>query len=197
MSKTIDLYWDLGSTNTYFAIKLLEPLADRYDAKINWHAFNVGFVFQSNNYVLMDEPKAKLINRRDDLYRWAKKYDLPFKVPEAFPIKTSRALRGAIAMRYWNIEAEFIQEIMAAYWERGDGSIGSYQTLRGIASSLGVDPDAFETLAESEDVREALISSTNAALDRGVFGVPSIIVDDELFWGKDRMEFVEDELRGS
>lgn len=197
MSKTIDLYWDLGSTNTYFAIKLLEPLADKYDAKINWHAFNVGFVFQSNNYVLMDEPKAKLINRRDDLYRWAKKYDLPFKVPEAFPIKTSRALRGAIAMRYWNIEAEFIQEIMAAYWERGDGSIGSYQTLRGIASSLGVDPDAFETLAESEDVREALISSTNAALDRGVFGVPSIIVDDELFWGKDRMEFVEDELRGS
>lgn len=145
----------------------------------------------------MDEPKAKLINRRDDLNRWAKKYDLPFKVPEAFPIKTSRALRGAIAMRYWNMEAEFIHEIMAAYWERGDGSIGSYETLRGIASSLGVDPDAFETGAESEDVREALISSTNAALQRGVFGVPSIIVDDELFWGKDRMEFVEDQLRRS
>ena len=94
MSKTIDLYWDLGSTNTYFAIKLLEPLADKYGAKINWHAFNVGFVFQSNNYVLMDEPRAKLINRRDDLYRWAEKYDLPFKVPEAFPIKQAERFAG-------------------------------------------------------------------------------------------------------
>jgi len=197
MSKTIDLYWDLGSTNTYFAIKLLEPLARKYDAKIIWHAFNVGFVFRSNNYVLMDEPRTKLINRRDDLYRWAEKYDLPFKVPEAFPIKTSRALRGAIAMRHWDMEAAFIREIMSAYWERGDGSIGSYETLREIASSLGVDPDAFEVRAESEHVREALISSTNAALERGVFGVPSIIVDDELFWGKDRMEFVEDQLQRS
>jgi 2-hydroxychromene-2-carboxylate isomerase len=60
---------------------------------------------------LMDEPRAK-------------KYNLPFGVPAAFPIKTSRALRGAIAMRQWGKEADFIHEIFAAYWERGDGSIG-------------------------------------------------------------------------
>ena len=135
-----------------------------YNAEIHWHAFNVGHVFQANNYILMDEPRAKLTNRRDDLMRWAKKYDLPFSVPKAFPIKTSRALRGAIAMRQWGKEADFINAIFAAYWERGDGSIGEYATLREIALSLGVDPQEFEDCAESAAVRQALIDSTNHAL---------------------------------
>lgn len=194
MTKVIDLYWDLGSTNTYFAIKLLRPIAAKHSAEIRWHAFNVGHVFQANNYVLMDEPKAKLKNRKDDLMRWAKKYDLPFSVPSAFPIKTSRALRGAIAMRAWNKESEFIDKIFEAYWERSDGSIGEYVTLRNVAAGLGVDPDEFEAAAESDPVRQQLIDSTNQAQERGVFGVPSIGIENEIYWGKDRMEFVEDHL---
>ncbi len=194
MKKIIDLYWDLGSTNTYFAIKLLPPIIRKHNAEIRWHAFNVGHVFQANNYVLMDEPKAKLINRKSDLNRWAKKYALPFSVPQAFPIKTSRALRGAIAMRRWSKETVFIEKIFAAYWEQGDGSIGDYSTLRIIAAQLEVDPDEFEASAESESVRRELINSTNQAQERGVFGVPTIAIENELYWGKDRMEFVDDHL---
>ena len=194
MARVIDFYWDLGSTNTYFAIKLLQPIAARHDAEIRWHAFNVGHVFQANNYVLMDEPKAKLKNRKDDLMRWARKYQFPFRVPEAFPIKTSRALRGVIAMRSWNQEQAFIDAIFAAYWEQGDGSIGDYARLRQIAATLGVNPDEFEIAAESGPVRAELIDSTNKALQRGVFGVPSIGIENDIYWGKDRMEFVEDHL---
>ena len=194
MTKIIDFYWDLGSTNTYFALQLIQPLAARYDAQINWQAFNLGHVFQSNRYVLMDEPKAKLRNRRDDLMRWAKRYDLPFRMPDQFPIKTSRALKGAIAMRQWGLEQAFIAAIFAAYWEQNIGTIGEYSVLRGIAESLGVDPTAFEIACESQVVREALIESTNSALARGVFGAPSIMIDDTLYWGKDRMEFVEAQL---
>lgn len=194
MAKIIDLYWDLGSTNTYFAIKLLLPIAKQHGAEIKWHPFNVGHVFQANNYVLMDEPKAKLRNRKDDLMRWAKKFDLPFSVPKAFPIKTSRALRGAIAMRQWHKEVAFIEAIFAAYWEQGDGSIGEYARLREVAASLGVDPDEFELAAESDAIRQQLVESTNQALARGVFGVPTIGIENELYWGKDRMEFVDDHL---
>ena len=63
-----------------------------------------------------------------------------------------------------------------------------------IAAALGVDPEEFETLSESPDVRQTLIDATNSGIARGVFGVPSMFVGDELFWGKDRMEFIEDEL---
>jgi 2-hydroxychromene-2-carboxylate isomerase len=194
MPKIIDFYWDLGSTNTYFAIKLLAPIAEKHGAEINWHPFNVGHVFQANNYVLMNEPKAKLRNRKDDLMRWAKKYDLPFSVPSAFPIKTSRALRGAIAMRQWYKEVEFIEAIFAAYWENGDGSIGEYARLREVAASLDVDPEEFESVAERDDTRQQLVDSTNIALERGVFGVPTIGIDNALYWGKDRMDFVDDHL---
>ena len=97
-------------------------------------------------------------------------------------------------MRQWGKEADFIHEIFAAYWERGDGSIGDYETLRKIASSLNVDPQEFEACSESDPVRQALIDSTNNALNKGVFGVPSIIIGEELYWGKDRMEFVQEHL---
>ncbi|MEM7020858.1 MAG: 2-hydroxychromene-2-carboxylate isomerase, partial [Pseudomonadota bacterium] len=182
------------STNTYFAIKLLKPIAERHNAQITWHPFNLGHVFQSNNYVLMEEPPEKIRNRKTDLMRWAKKYNLPFKVPQNFPIKTSRALRGALAMRQWDKEEVFIDAIFAAYWEQDVGTIGEYSTLRPIAESLGVAADDFEAASESEPVREALIQSTNNARAQGVFGAPSIMIEGELYWGKDRMEFVEDQL---
>ncbi len=192
---SIDFYWDVGSTNTYFALKLIKPIAERYGASINWHPFNLGYVFQKNNYVLMDEPPAKMRNRHADLMRWARRYDLPFKVPGNFPIKTSRALKGAIAMRKWQKELAYIDAIFTAYWENDVGSIGEYETLRKIAETLGVDPDEFEATCETEEVRQGLIDSTNTALERGIFGAPTIAIEDEIYWGKDRMEFIEDHLK--
>ena len=193
-NKTIDLYWDLGSTNSYFAIKLIKPIARRHNAHIHWHPFNLGHVFQRQNYVLMDESKAKLRNRRDDLNRWARRYELPFRMPSNFPIKTSRALRGALAMRQWDKEEAFIDAIFGAYWEDDCADIGDYTRLGSIAEGLGIDSADFVAAAESAEVRGQLIDSTNAALEQGVFGAPSIKIGDELYWGKDRMEFIDDQL---
>lgn len=193
--KEVELYWDVGSTNTYFAYKLIKPIVQRNNAELVLRPFNLGYVFRSHNYSLMEEPEIKLANRKRDLQRWADKYSLPFKFPEQFPIKTSRALRGALAMRRWGLEAAYTEAVLDAYWERQDASIADYAGLKPIARALGVDPDEFELESESETVRQALIDSTNQGLERGVFGVPSLFVGDELFWGKDRMEFIEDELR--
>ena len=193
----VDFYWDTGSTNTYFAFKLLAPILAKYGASLRLHPFNLGHVFRHHNYVLMEEPATKISNRIRDLERWALKHDLPFRVPDTFPIKTSRALRGSIAMRHWNLERDYVEAVMTAYWERNDASIAEYSGLRRIAAELGVDPAAFEARSESEEVRQALIDSTNAGLARGVFGVPIMAVGDELFWGKDRMDFVEDALLGT
>jgi len=61
-------------------------------------------------------------------------------------------------------------------------------------SALGVDPDSFLALSESAAVRQELIAETDAALGRGVFGAPTFVVGDEIFWGKDRMDFIDEEL---
>ena len=197
MAKTIDFYWDLGSTNSYFALHLIKPVAERHGARLVPRPFNLGYVFRKHAYVLMEEPKAKIANRIVDLHRWANRYKLPFRMPTRFPIKTSPALRGALAMRRFGKEWAYLEAIFAAYWERDDASVAELEGLRPVAKALGVDPDRFLALTESEEVRQELITETDAALARGVFGAPTFVVGDEIFWGKDRMDFIDEELARS
>jgi 2-hydroxychromene-2-carboxylate isomerase len=194
MTKTIEFHWDLGSTNSYFALHLIKPIAARHGATVVPHPFNLGYVFRHHNYVLMDEPKAKIANRIVDLQRWARRHELPFRMPSKFPIKTSPALRGALAMRRFGKEWDYLEAIFAAYWERDDASVAELDGLRPVAAALGVDPDRFLALTESPEIRQELIAETDAALTRGVFGAPSFFVGDALFWGKDRMDFIDEEL---
>lgn len=195
MPKQVEMYWDVGSTNTYFALKLIKPILERNDAVLQLRPFNLGYVFRTFNYELMKEPKAKLRNRKRDLMRWAEKYNLPFSMPKEFPIKSSRVLRGSLVMRRHGKELAFVEMVMDRYWEQGDARIAEYEGLRPTVEALGVDFAEFEKLSASDEIGEELAASTNTGIERGVFGVPMIIVGDELFWGKDRMEFVEDELR--
>ena len=194
MARTIEFYWDLGSTNSYFALHLIEPVAARHGARIVPHPFNLGYVFRHHSYVLMDEPKAKITNRIVDLHRWARRHRFPFRMPTKFPIKTSPALRGALAMRRFGKEWEYLQQIFAAYWERDDASVAELDGVRQVASALGVDPEQFIALADSAEVRQELIAETDAGLARGVFGAPTFVVGEEIFWGKDRMDFIDEEL---
>ena len=191
------MFWDIGSTNAYFALKLINPILKRTKSDLTLHPYNLGFAFRSRNYVLMEEPAIKIVNRKIDLARWAKKYNLKFKFPSDFPIKTSRTLRGALAMREFNLEIPFIEKIFSEYWENNNSTIQNYEGMAPIVKKLGVNPKEFEQLSESDKIRKSLIDSTNNGIKRGVFGVPSIFVGNEMFWGKDRMEFVEDELMKS
>ncbi|MES2184570.1 MAG: 2-hydroxychromene-2-carboxylate isomerase [Pseudomonadota bacterium] len=193
--KQVEIYWDIGSTNTYFALKLIQPLLERHGAELVLHPYNLGYVFRTYDYELMKEPKSKLRYRKRDLMRWAEKFGLPFQIPRQFPIKSSRVLRGSLAMRRKGLELEFVDRAFSAYWEQGDASIAEYAGLRPIAEALGVDGDWFESTSASEEIGAELAQSTDQAIARGVFGVPMIFVGDEMFWGKDRMEFVEDELQ--
>lgn len=194
MSTEIEFFWDPGSTNTYFAWKLLPAIAERHGAVIVPRAFNLGYVFRHHKYVLMEEPVAKIENRKRDLMRWAEKYDLPFRFPDVFPIKTSTALRGALALRPMGLEHAFIGAVLDAYWERGDDTISTDDGLVPLAESLGLARTEFLQALNSDAVRQLLIDETRDALDSGVFGAPSMRVGPELFWGKDRMDFLEDEL---
>ena len=97
-------------------------------------------------------------------------------------------------MREFKLELPFIETIFHEYWENDNSNIQNYQGMAPIVKRLGVNPEEFEQLSESDKIRKSLINSTNDGIERGVFGVPSIFVGDEMFWGKDRMTFVEDEL---
>ena len=191
MSSTVHFYWDIGSTNTYFALHLLDEVIERRGAHLVMHPFNLGYVFRHHKYALMDEPKAKLANRRRDLERWAERYNLPFRMPDKFPIKTSHLLRGALVARDLGVESPYIHTIFRRYWEENDSSLETLEGLVSVAEEIGENTNAFLQACESDLVRQELIDETQAALKLGVFGAPSYMVSDELFWGKDRIDFVD------
>jgi 2-hydroxychromene-2-carboxylate isomerase len=194
-SPLIKFYWDIGSTNTYFAFHLLRPMAARYGAQIEYVPFNLGYVFRHHHYVLAEEPRAKLKNRKIDLMRWAQRYNLAFRMPDEFPIKTSRTLRGALVMREAGCEEDYMEAIFRRYWEDNDPTIADYEGLASTAQALGMSADEFSARCESPEIRAQSIELTDIALADGIFGAPSIRIGDELYWGKDRFEFVEDHLR--
>ena len=196
MALEIDFYWDIGSTNTYFALHLIRPIAARHGATLRYQPFNLGYVFRKHNYQLMEEPRAKLSNRRRDLQRWAARHDLPFRMPGQFPIKTSRALRGSLVARRHDLEEAYLDAIFTAYWEQNDPSIAEYAGLTRIAAEIGLNPDTFETECESDVIRSGLAEVTERAMAAGVFGAPTFVIDGEIYWGKDRFEFIEDHLAG-
>ena len=192
--KNIDFYWDIGSTNTYFAFHLIKPIAAETGASISYIPFNLGYVFRHHNYALSDEPRAKLANRGRDLQRWAEKHELPFRVPDKFPIKTSRILRGALVAANHGLEDVYLKAIFSEYWERNNAAIESYAGLAPIVEALGLEGGRFQGECESEPVKQQLITLTQQALANGIFGAPTFVVGQEIFWGKDRLDFVRDQL---
>lgn len=93
-----------------------------------------------------------------------------------FPVKISRALRGAIAIRKRDKEPEFIHAIFSANCEQGGASVAEYTALRRIAANIGADPNECEAECENDEVRQALIDSTYTALERGVLVHPQLLL---------------------
>jgi len=194
MAKVVEFYYDFSSTNTYFAAFLTPELCRRYRAELKWMPFYLGAAFRQLNHSLDKEPRVKLAYFWRDHQRWARKTGLPFRMPSRFPIKSSTALRGAVAMREWDKEEAYIQEVFRAYWER-DEDIADVSVLGRIAEGLGVNAAAFLQKADSEQARQEVIRVTNEGVKRGVFGAPTFFVGEEMLWGKDRLDFVEDLLQ--
>jgi 2-hydroxychromene-2-carboxylate isomerase len=86
------------------------------------------------------------------------------------------------------------QALFRSYWER-DENIADPEVLAGLISGIRLDPGAIIDRANSQEIREALREVTSRAAERGVFGVPTFFVKDEMFWGKDRLDFVEQRIK--
>ncbi len=214
--QVVDFYFDFSSTNSYFAAFMLPETCRRHDAIVNWIPLHLGALFRETGFdvMAMTPRKARYLWR--DHQRYAELTRLPFRRPRRFPIKTADALRGVIAAAHLSgakreagadaarvgarvdptceAAAKYSQAVMRAYWER-DENIADGAVLGAIAGSVGLDRDGFMRLidsqVDSEDVRDELKSITGHAAERGVFGAPMFFVGDEMFWGKDRLDFVE------
>ncbi len=193
--RTLEVYWDFSSPFAYLGVAQVEALAKRTGARVVWRPILLGGLFRAIGtpdvpLATFSEAKQRYIMK--DLHRWAAYWKMPFTFPSRFPTNSLKALRVYVALKDEAARARFREATFRAYWAE-DRDITDDAVL---ASCVGDEAHAREAFARigSDEVKNELRANTEQAAARGVFGVPTFAVGDELFWGQDRLDLVEDAL---
>jgi 2-hydroxychromene-2-carboxylate isomerase len=195
MSKELDFYFDFGSPTAYLAYCRLGQLANQYDLAINYKPMLLGGVFKAAaNMSPVAVPAKGKYMLEQDLPRFAKRYDVSLNFNPHFPINTLNLMRGAIAAEQLGCLDAYLACTFKAVWVESK-NMGETEVVTEALVAAGLDAAAIIARAQEPDVKAELISNTEAAVARGVFGAPTMFMDDAMYFGQDRLDFVEEALR--
>nr|WP_180202488.1 2-hydroxychromene-2-carboxylate isomerase [Pseudomonas sp. SbOxS1]NYU01917.1 2-hydroxychromene-2-carboxylate isomerase [Pseudomonas sp. SbOxS1] len=195
MSKTVEFHFDLGSPATYLAYTQLPKICEQTDSQLIYVPILLGGVFKATGNASPATIPAKGRYMFIDLDRYAKRYGVPLKINPHFPINTLLLMRAATGMQLRHPErfAAFIDCLFKALWIEGR-NLNDPATVGAVLSENGFDPEEILALTVDEEVKNALKETTEKAVQRGVFGAPSMFVGDQLYFGQDRLDFVIEAL---
>lgn len=195
-TKAIDFYFDFGSPTAYLAYTQLPKIAADANAVLNYKPVLLGGIFQSAQNASPMMIPAKAAYMMQDLQRYARRYQVPLIFNPNFPINTLKLMRltTGVQQHYPQLFEQFLAVIFKAFWVDVQ-NMGDDAVIRQVLQSNQLDADAILVLAEQPDVKELLKQNTQQANARGLFGVPTMFVDDQMFWGQDRLDFVVEELQ--
>ncbi len=200
MTKNFEFLFDFGGPNSYLAYKMLPELCARTGAQVIYVPVLLGGLFKlTNNQAPMmryAETPAKQKYEMLEFQRFVKAHAIPFKMNPRFPLNTLNVMRGAVAAQRLGCFAPYMDAVMAAMWQDA-ADLGNIDVVHDILDKAGLDSAALLALADHPEVKAELIANTEAAAKRGAFGVPTFFVDDEMFWGKERLGQVEAALTKS
>jgi len=196
MSKHIQFWFDIGSPAAFLAWTQIEAIATRYQAELHWKPMLLGGVFKATG----NSPPAAVVAKGRymlaDLGRYAQRYGIALQFNPHFPVNTLMVMRGLTGMLQEPAFPATLKLLYEGMWQGGH-NLADTEVVRTLLNDAGLEGDEFITLSRDTAVKEKLRQSTEEAVSRGVFGAPSIFVDDELFFGQDRLDFVEQALRNS
>ncbi len=198
MPAPIDFYFEFASPYAYLAADRLEAIAQAHGRAVAWRPIMLGAAFKRTGA----QPTASVPLKREyflhDVARFARLLGLPLTRPEALPVNSLAASRAF----YWTAEADgpepakrLARALMHAHWGEGR-DIGPPEAVAAVGRALGIDEARLLEAVADPRIKQRLKDETEAALDRGVFGSPFIVVDGEAFWGADRLDQVERWLQG-
>lgn len=193
MTKAVEFLFDFGSPTSYLAYKQLPKIASRHGARIIWTPILLGAVFKAtgNTSPVMVPAKARYMN--NDLARFAKRYGVVLNFNTHFPVNTLPLMRGAVAYQTTNQFDIYVNAIFDAMWAH-PRNLNDQAEIAHVLHDIGIEPGDFLAHIERADVKEKLKANTEGAVARGVFGAPTFFVDGEMFFGQDRLDFVEEKL---
>ena len=188
----LEFYFDFSSPYGYFAAAKIEALAAKYNRTTVWRPMLLGAVFKITGQQPLTTIPLKGSYAQHDLIRSARWFGVPFKLPTKFPVSSTAPCRAY----YWLQDRDPVaaktlaQALYRAYFAE-DRDISNPEVTANVAAKLGHDKDAVTQAINDPAVKERLKTEVDAAIERGIFGSPYILVDGEPFWGSDRLEQIE------
>jgi 2-hydroxychromene-2-carboxylate isomerase len=198
MTKTVEFLFDVGSPYSYLAYHQLPKIAQAKGAEIIWTPVLLGGIFQATGNRSPIEVPAKGSYSSVDLQRWAKAYGVALEMNPDFPINTLALMRGAVAMQIRS-DAEF-QRYLRTIFDAMFGkprNLNKPEEIGAVLTAAGFDAAEFMQLIGDQRVKDRLKANTASAVARGAFGAPTFFVGEDMFWGQDRLDFVEAALSKS
>jgi 2-hydroxychromene-2-carboxylate isomerase len=198
MSKRVDFYFTPVSPWTYLGMPRFRAMIAKYGAGAVYKPVDLGPLFASAGVkVLKDRPEPLKRNRMNELRRWREFLAMPLNLePKYFPVSAVPAARTIIAARQAGHAVDALSEaLLRACWAE-ERNIGDEGVVAAIAAENGLDGAALTKAAATPEVQAEYDANTKEALERFIWGSPSFYVDGELFFGQDRLPFLERKLAG-
>ena len=186
----VNFWFSIGSTYTYLAVNRLQELAIKENIKFNWHPFSVRKIMMDMDNIPFTPPSKKI--KSDymwrDIERRAKFYGFEARVPAPYPLKEFD-LANQIAVLGMN-EGWGVDYVVKTYqrWFQQGKEPATEPNLTEILQELNLDHQETIQKANDNKIKEQYLNNTNFVYEKGVFGSPSFIYNDEVFWGDDRLE---------
>lgn len=195
MSKTLEFYFDFGSPTAYLAHRRLQQLSEQYGLQVEYRPMLLGGVFKATgNATPVSVPAKGKYMLEQDLPRFARRYGVPLSFNPHFPINTLNLMRGVIAAQRLECVDAYVDAAFQAVWV-DQKNMGDPEVVAEALADKGFDVAALMELSHDPEVKAELISRTEEAVARGAFGAPTMFMDGEMFFGQDRLDFVEEALR--
>lgn len=194
----IEFIFDFGSPNAYLVHKVLPQLAKWHGAEIKLVPCLLGGIFKATGnqapFAAFAGIKGKLDYDRLEMQRFARRHDLhAFRMNPHFPINTLALMRGMVAAQHLGVASRYLDIVLAGMWEHGE-KMDDTEVFLASLNRGGLNGQRLVELANSAEVKAELVSNTEAAVARGVFGIPTFFVGDEMFFGKERLLQIEELL---
>ncbi len=193
MGQTITYYFTLNSPWSYLGDARLSKMIARHGATVVHKPTNFGLVFpETGGLPLPKRAPARQAYRLQELERWRGHLGISLiKQPENFPSNERNGVGMVIAAINEGLDASnLINGIMTALWAE-DKNIGDEATLIGIAEAQGLDGQRLLEAGRKDTIEAQWLQNSRDALEEGVFGAPTYALDNQLFWGQDRLEFLD------
>ena len=189
MIKPFDFFFDFISPYSYLAHKQIRKLEKENNIKINYKPILLGGLHKLAGVTAAAFIPSKTKYMIRDCKMIAEKHNIKFKFNTNFPINSLALMRGVFLAQNKKKLDQYVDFFFDAYWEDGL-NLNSDKILNSILTNLNIDFNEFQLIISDQKIKNKLIVQTNEAYNKGVFGAPSFIINNKLFWGQDRLEFV-------